>query len=142
MTCSLSRGVARSSSAGTSNPVAHLNTHGSLRVVLSTKSDGIAVVEGSDEGTIDVPLCRCCGPCDAVVVVCFNGCGDILVDCSVVGCGVTLSEEVGFDGVVISTKPFPVYLVEVIRFEDERADDSGSRCSFQEDVDLAEEDVL
>ena len=85
-----------------------------MRVVLSTKSEGIAVVEGSDEGAVDVPVCRFGSPDDAIVVPCFDWRSDIVVDSSVVSCRVTLSEEVGFNGGIGGAKPFPVNLVEIV----------------------------
>lgn len=113
-----------------------------MRVVLSTKSESVAVVEGSDEGAVDVPLCGFGSPDDAIVVPCFDWCSDIVVDSSVVSCRVAFSEEVGFDGGVGRAKPFPVNLVEVVGFEDEGADDTGSWRSLQIDINLTEKYVF
>ena len=137
------RGISRRcSSAGTSNPGAHLDTHGCLRIVLSSESQSVAVVQGSLQSTVDIPLCVGGGPGDAVVVPCLDGRRNVVVDGAVVGGGVALAEEVGLDGGVGGTQPFPIDLVEVVGLEDEGADDAGSRRGLQEDIHLAEHDIL
>ena len=65
-----------------------------------------------------------------------------MVDGAVIGGGVALAEEVGFDGAVGGAEPLPVDLVEVVRFEDEGADDASAGGGLQEDVDLAEHNVF
>jgi hypothetical protein len=65
-----------------------------------------------------------------------------VVDGAVIGGGVALAEEVGFDGGVGGAEPLPVDLVEVVRFEDEGADDASAGGGLQEDVDLAEHNVF
>lgn len=113
-----------------------------MRVVLSSESECVAVVEGSHQGAVDVPFCEGGGPGDAVVVPCLDGGGNWMVDGAVVGGGIALAEEVRLDGTVSGAQPFPVNLIEVVGFEDEGADDAGSGRGLQEDVDLAEHDVF
>ena len=65
-----------------------------------------------------------------------------MVDGSVVGGGVALSEEVGLDGCISSSQPLPINLVEIIGFEDEGADDTDTGRGLHDHVDLSEHDVL
>jgi hypothetical protein len=68
--------------------------------------------------------------------------GDIVVNSSVVGGGIAFSEEVALHRCVRRTQPFPINLIEVIRFKNEAANDTRARGSLHHGVDLSEEDVL
>ena len=113
-----------------------------MRVVLSSESQSIAEVQGSLQGTVDVPFGGCGGPGDAVVVPCLDGRGDVVIDGTVIGGGVALAEEVGLDGGISGAQPFPVDLVEIVGLQDEGADDTGSGRGLEPDIDSAEHDIF
>jgi len=64
-----------------------------------------------------------------------------VVDGSVVGSGVTLSEVVGFNLSAVSSKPFPVNLIQIIRFHHETANNTGTRGCLHSNTDFSEKDV-
>jgi hypothetical protein len=136
------RGRLIGSGVGTSNPVAHLDPHRSLGEVPATKSESITIVESANKVAIDRPLDVCRSPIDGISVPGFDRGGDVFVDSTVIGSGISFSEEVALDRTICGTQPLPVDLVEVIRFEDEAGNYASARGSPDERVNLSEEDVF
>lgn len=127
---------------GTSDPASHLDFHRGLGIVLSAESKSVAVCEGSDCDSVDVPNGPLGGPVNGVIVEGVDGGGDFGVFSTVVGCGVSLAEEVVLYFIVECSEPFPIDLIKIIRLEDETTDDTGSwRCAGP-DLDRTEEDIL
>ena len=131
-----------SSSIRASNPVSHLDAHRRLWEVLAIESERIRIEECADNGSINGPLDVGGGPVDGVGVPSSDGISDILVDSSVVGRGVALSEEVALHRCILRTQPFPINLVEVIRFQNETADDTLSRGCLRDHFNHSEEDIF
>ena len=67
---------------------------------------------------------------------------DGVVDSSVVGGGVTLGEVVGLDTSIITTSPFPVNLVEIVRLKNNTGDDTSTLGSLNDDIKSAEHEVV
>jgi len=88
-------------------PVAELETHGRLRVVLAAVGEGVGVPERADGDAVDDPLDPLGGPVDGVGVEGFLGARDGEVDGAIVGGGVAFAEEVGLDLRRVSTQEFP-----------------------------------
>lgn len=65
-----------------------------------------------------------------------------MVNRTVIGGRVALSEEVALHGRVSGSEPLPINLIEIIGLENERANGTGSRASLHGDGDLSEEDVF
>jgi hypothetical protein len=65
-----------------------------------------------------------------------------VVESSIVGGGVALSEEVALDICVAGSEPLPIDLVQVVGLENETADGAGTRGSSQHYRDLSKHDVL
>lgn len=127
---------------GTSNPVTHLDQHRRLWEVLASKSERISVEKGSGQGAVDVPFDVFRGPVNRVLVVGIDRSGHWVVNGTVIGGRVSLSEEIALDGRVGRSEPLPINFIEIVRFENERADGTGSRAGLHGDGDLAKEDVL
>lgn len=127
---------------GTSNPVTHLDQHGSLWEVLASKSQSIGVEKSAGQGTIDIPFNIFRGPVNGVLVVRFDRSGNWMVNSTIIGGRVSLSEEVALNRGVGGSEPLPINLVEIIGLENERADGTGSRAGLHSDGDLSEEDVF
>jgi len=49
-----------------------------------------------------------------------------MVGSTIVGCSVSLSEEIALNSCIVRSKPFPIDLIQVIGLENERTDGSGS----------------
>ena len=130
------------SGIGTSNPVAHLDFHRSLGEVLATESEGITVVECTEKVAINGPLDVSRSPIDSICVPCFDWSRDVVVDSTVVGRGVSLSEKVALDRSIRRTQPLPINLIQVIRFEDEAGDYTSARGSPDDRINFSEEDVF
>jgi hypothetical protein len=113
-----------------------------LWVVLAAKGERISVVQGSDGGSIDGPDDPRGGPVDHVGVEFGGGVRYVDVGSTVVGGGVALPEEVGLDLASFASYPLPIDLVEVVRLEDETADDARTGGGLGDHGDLSEEDVL
>lgn len=97
-----------------------------MGVVLSTNGEGVVESESSDGFSIDVPDgCFGC-PVNGVVVEGVNGCSHGWVFGTVIGGSVSLSEEIVLNLSVVETEPFPINLIQIIGFENETTDDSGS----------------
>ena len=129
-------------SINTSNPATHLYAHGSLGEVLSIKGKSISIVESSDQVGTNVPLNVIGRPVDCVGDGCADRVGNIVVDGSVIGGGVSLSEEVTLDGGIGGSQPFPINFIEIVGLENETADSSSSGAGLHGDRDLSEHDVL
>lgn len=95
-----------------------------MREVFTT--DGILVVKGTNRDIVDLPDDGLIGPDDSVLVELILRGGNGVVNGSVKGGGVTLSEVVGFNLSSISSKPFPVNLIKIVTLEDETADNTSS----------------
>jgi len=67
--------------------------------------------------------------------------GDAVVEGSVIGGSVSLSKVVGFNLSGVSSQPFPIDLVKIIRFHDETADNALAGGCLHANSDLSEEDV-
>jgi len=65
-----------------------------------------------------------------------------MVEGSVVGGSVALSEKVGLDLDGVSSKPFPINLIQIVRLHHETADNSGATGCLQNHADFAKEDVI
>jgi hypothetical protein len=142
VTCTLGGGVRSSSGVEASNPVTHLYAHGSLGEVLSVQGESITIVEGSNEISSNVPLDVILGPVDGVGDEVLDGRADWVVDSTVVGSCVSLSEEVTLDGGIGRPKPFPINLIQIVRLQNETADGSGASARSHCHIDLSEHDVL
>jgi len=138
----LSLGIRSSGGVGTSNPVAHLNLHWCLREVDTANGLGVVVGQVANFLAINDPLHIVLGPDDGIIVPSSDSGGHGVVDSTVVGGNIALTEKVALDGGIGSSKPLPINLIEVIRFEDETADDSSSWGGLHADGDIAEHDVL
>jgi len=64
-----------------------------------------------------------------------------VVDGSVIGGGVTLSEVVGLYLGGVSSKPFPINLIQIIGFHDKTADDTSTIGCLHSNTDFSEKDV-
>ena len=136
------RGWLVGSSVGTSNPVAHLDFHWCLWKVLAFEGESITVVKCTHKVAIDGPFDISRSPVDSVGVPGTDRVSDIVVDGPVVGCGVALSKEVALHRRVRRPQPFPVNLIEVIRFKNETADDTGAWGSLHNSINLSEKNVF
>jgi hypothetical protein len=134
--------IGHSRSICTTNPVAHLYAHGSLGIVLSIQSQIISVVESSDQVGTNVPLDRLGSPVDGVGSEGPDGVSYIMVDGTIVGGGVPLSEEVALHGGILGSKPLPIDLIQIVRLQNETADSSCSSRGPQLNGNLSEHDVL
>lgn len=126
----------------TSNPGAHLDAHRSLGVVEAVESLWVVVGKGANQGVTNVELDRLLGPVERVSDVLIHRTGDRVGSTTIVSGGVSLSEEVALDVTGISTNPLEINLIQILRLEDETADDTGTWGGLHGDGDLSEEDVL
>lgn len=98
--------------------------------ILAVESESITIVESTDQVGTNIPFDIVGGPVDGIGGHGADRVGDRVVDGSVVGSGVSLSEEVAFNLRIIGSKPLPIDFIEVIGFEDEAANDTGTRAGF------------
>lgn len=122
----------------TSAPGANLDLHGGLGE-LGASSGGS---EGADSGAVDDPVNSILGPLNGVGVVGAQRAANGVGATTVVGGGVALGEVVGLDVAIVTTNPLPVDLIEVIRLEDSRGNNTVTLGSLDLNVDAAEEDVV
>jgi len=80
-------------------------------------------------------------PVDGVVVESGLRACDIVVNGSVVGGGVTLSKVVRLDRSSVSSQPFPIDLIKIIRLHDETADNASAGRCLRANGDFSEEDI-
>lgn len=120
------------------NPCANLDLHGGLGELLAD----IASLESADGGTIDDPLDGVLGPLDRVNVRRRQRVADRVESTAVEGGVVALGEVVGLSLRVVGANPLPVNLVEIVRLENSRGDNTGALGSLDLDIDATEEDVL
>jgi hypothetical protein len=113
-----------------------------LREVLASESKSITVVECADKVAVDGPLDVVRGPIDGIGVPSTDRVSDIVVDGSIVGRSVALAKEVALHRCISRTQPFPIDLVEVIRFKNETADNTSAWGSPHNGVDLSKEDIF
>jgi hypothetical protein len=113
-----------------------------LREVLASKSESISVVESTNKVAIYRPLDIIRSPVNGISVPGSDRISDTMIESSVIGCGIALSEEIALDRSVIDSQPLPINLIEVIRFKDETADDTSARSRPHNGVNFAKEDVL
>ena len=100
-------------------PDTHTDGHGGLGEVVA--SIGSSVWESPHQCAINVPLDLCRGPMYSVVVEVGSGISTSgIVDRSVKGSRVALSKVVGLSVCAISAHKFPINLVEIVRFENDR----------------------
>ena len=142
----------------TTSPDTNPHVHGSLRE--SGAALGLIVRNGTDFIAIDAPLDVVLGPVDRVGVPGVDRSIDRGIRFAVIGGGITFSEVVGLDLVVVATKTLlwyvrlawsqhgniqepthPVDLVEIIRLQHNAADNAGSRGNLHFNIDSAEEQV-
>jgi len=93
-------------------------------------------------GAIDNPLDARAGPVDGIGVESTLRVRYRMVDSTVIGCCVSLSEVVGLYSRRVSTKPFPVDLIKIIRLHHKTADDTSTVGCLRYDLDITEEDVV
>jgi len=94
-------------------------------------------------GLADAPLDGLVGPLDGVVEVLGDGVWLSGMGLSpVVGCGVALAKEIALDLVWLGSQPFPVDLIEIVRLEDETADNAGTWTLLHDRGDGTKHDVL
>jgi hypothetical protein len=113
-----------------------------LRIVLATKSERISIGESANNIVVNRPHNRLSGPLDSVRAGGANRIGDRVVNRSIVGSGISLSKEVALDLGIVGSKPLPINLIEVVGFEDETADNTGTGTGLGSDRDLSKHDVL
>jgi hypothetical protein len=113
-----------------------------LREVGTPEGLGVGKRHAANLLVIDDPLDVFLGPVDSIRVPSGDGGAHWVVDGAVVGGNIAFAEEVALDGGIGRSKPLPINLIEVIRFEDETADDTGSRGSLGVNADIAEHDVF
>lgn len=120
-------------------PDAEADVHGRLREVVT--SVRFFVFERTDERSIDEPVNLFGRPVDGVVVEVLLGLADGVVDCTIEGGRVALSEVVGLGVGGVAAHHFPIDLVQVVGLEHDTADDALSRGGLHDHLDGAEEDV-
>lgn len=123
----------------TTNPVSKTDLHGSLRIVLS--SNGIAIVQGANNLSVDRPLCLIGVPVNAIGVKSACWAVHIVVCTTIIGCCVAFTEVVTLDMGSITADYFPVNLIQIVRDEDKTADDPSTWRSLHSTFDLAKEEV-
>jgi len=134
--------VGLGSNAGTSNPVAHSDLHRSLRVVGASKSLGVAEGNSADSCGADTPCDLILGPLDSVGLESADGISNWMSSTAIVRRRVALSEEIALHLHILGTNPLQIDFVQIIRFEDERADDTVSWGGSHHSSDLAKHNVL
>jgi hypothetical protein len=72
----------------------------------------------------------------------LNGGVDIVDATTVPAGGITLSEVVGLDVVVVSSNPLQIDLVQVRRLEDNRGNDTDARGGLANNIDTTKENPL
>jgi hypothetical protein len=122
------------------NPGAELDLHGSLGEAVAAL--GVGGDELTDNGAVDDPLDGLRSPVDGVGVEAALGVAHGGVATTVVHLSAALAEVVGLDLGGITAEPLPVDLVEVVGLESHRGDDTDTSRGLENDIDLAEEDVL
>lgn len=123
-----------------SNPGTKLDLHGGLGE--SSAALSIGILQLTNLGVVDKPDNVVLGPLDRVGVDLVLRVGDIVVGTSVVGGSITLTEVVGLHLCLVTTKPLPVDLVQVVGLQDEARNNAGARGGLELYIDSAEEDVL
>ena len=123
----------------TTSPDTNANVHRSLGEARTTL--GILVVQSADLIAVNEPLDVVLLPLNLVGVeftldVVHSGPG-----VTVIGGSIALTEVVGLNGGVVPTKGFPVNLIEIIRLEDNGANNAGTGGSLHGDLDFTVEDV-
>ena len=122
-------------------PVAELHAHGGLWVVLAAERERVRVRNGADDGAIDHKFEALRAPVDGVSVEGGLRGGDVVVDGAIVDGGVALAEEVGLDLSGVATEELPIDLVEIVRLQDDGANDTLAGGGHHGHVDAAEKDV-
>lgn len=113
--------------------------HGSLRECGTVL--GISVCEGSDDVAVDDPVDALGSPVDGVCVEGALRVGDVREATTVVcGC-VALAKVVGLHLGSITTQPFPVDFVKIVRLKDDAGHNTDSGRRPHGHVDLSEEDI-
>ena len=131
-----------------------------MRVIFTTDGKWVVVAECAHRGPVNDPFDALTGPVDRVGMELGLWAIDWIVDRSVVGSGVAFAEEVGLDSKVdvsiwnyldvlqhrhshcrVAPQELPINLIEIIRLEDNRADDTSTRCGLHLHINPAEEDV-
>lgn len=115
------------------------DVHGRLREVLSVVR--IFVKEGADKASVNVPFDLLSCPERGIIMEVLLRLIDRIVDGAIVGRGVALSKVICLGVGIIGAHEFPVNFVEIVRFEDDAADDSLTRGGFQPDLHDAKEEV-
>lgn len=123
----------------TANPVAELDLHWGLWVVVATI--GITTHQATDLGAINGPREVLWGPINGVLVEAVLWLIHRVIHSTVVGGGVALAVVVGLDGSVVAADPLPVDLVEGRGLEDEGGDDAAAVGGLHDHLNLAVEDV-
>lgn len=93
-------------------------------------------------GAIDGPFDARAGPVDGVGVETTLGVGHRMVNSTVVSCCISLPKVVGLYSRRVSTKPFPVDLIKIVRLHHETANDTSTVGCLRYNLDVTEEDVV
>jgi hypothetical protein len=123
----------------TSSPNSDLETHWCLRIIAST--DRIRIIQRPYQRTIDIPLCLVALPIHCIIVQCGLCRTRRNPYLTIITRSVPLPKIIGLHLVRRTTDPLPIYLIEIIAFENDGRYDSCTGCRFEEDAYDAEEDV-
>lgn len=127
--------------AAATAPVAKLQAHGGLGVVLAADRQGVVVAESADDVAVDDPLDALCVPVEGVSVEGGLRRRNADVLDTVVSSGVALAEEIGLHVRGVAADELPIDLVKIVGLEHDGRDDTLARRGLQLHIDTTEEEV-
>lgn len=118
------------------SPRTKSNLHGRLWVVASTR-----VGEGSNCSSVNVPNDSVTGPVNSVSMHGSLRTADRVESTTVISSSITLGEVVGLDLRSVTSNPFNINFVEIVRDQDHGRHDSSTRSSLSNKFQVAKHDV-